>query len=187
MNQPHNDSGHSDPAKVLQYGVLKNGLRVYLRPLEPGDRKDVADGFAGLSERSRFQRFLTGKRELSDRSLDRLVTEVDHHHHEALALIWPRHSTADVLLGDGRFIIFRDDPTTADVAVTIADRVQGLGAGSMMIQALARRAREEGVTTFAAAMLTSNEASHRMMRSVGRVIRDEIVAGLREVEVDISS
>jgi acetyltransferase len=180
--------GDVDPKRPDIYlrGTLKHGLRVIIRPLHQEDRQTLADAFPHLSERSRYLRFLTGKGELSSQGLRKLVDEVDGHQHVALVMWWARSSRDDILLGDGRFIRLPGDPECADVAVTIADEIHGQGAGTLMMVALRRRAREEGVARFTAVMSPENEASHRMMRSAGEVLRDEYVDGLREIEVDIA-
>lgn len=166
---------------------LRNGARVFLRPLRHSDRQAVADGFEHLSERSRYQRFLTGKGHLSESSLRALVDDVDQHRHVALVLVWHRRLRPDVPVAVGRFVTTPEDPATADVAVTVADEFQGLGAGTLLIRALARRARDEGVTCFTATMTIENEASHRMMRHAGTVRRDESEDGLRMMEVTVGA
>ena len=179
--------GEVDPERpdIYMRVTLKSGLHLVIRPLHPEDRAALADGFVGLSERSKYLRFLTGKGVLSSRGLDKLVDQVDQHDHVALALWWTRRSQADVLLGDARFIRLPADPECADVAVTIADEIQGQGAGTLMMLALARRAHDEGIRRFSAVISPSNEASVRMLQRAGTVVRDEYADGLREIEVEL--
>ena len=166
-------------------GTLRDGLRVVIRSLMPADRDDVEHGFGELSERTKNLRFMTGKDHLSKRTLDSLVDDVDQHDHVAVAMWWERTSQADVLLGEGRFIRLVDDPECADVAVTMADELHGQGGGTLLMKALVLRAREEGLRRFSAAMSPENEPSHRLMRRVGRVLRDVVRDGEREIVVEI--
>jgi len=170
------------PRTVLR-GTLRDGLRVVIRSLVPADRDDVEHGFGELSERTKNLRFMTGKDHLSQRTLDSLVDQVDQHDHVAVAMWWERSSQADVLLGEGRFIRLKDDPSCADVAVTMADELHGQGGGTLLMRALVLRAREEGVRRFSAAMSPDNEPSHRLMRRVGPVLRDVVQDGEREMVV----
>ena len=178
-----------DPLRpdILVKGTLKHGLRVVVRPLHMEDRAQLREGFEELSERSRSLRFLTGKGRLSERGLDSLVNEVDGHNHVALALWWPRTSRDDVLLGDARFIRLPFDPECADVAVAIADEIHGQGAATLMLAVLKELALAEGIRRFSAVMSPENEASHRMMLRLGRVVRDTYVDGVREIEVDLTT
>lgn len=174
-----------DRPDILVKGTLRHGLRIVIRPLHPEDRAELAEGFEGLSERSRYLRFLTGKGTLSERGLDKLVDQVDGHDHVALALWWVRRSRSDILLGDARFIRLPYDPECADVAVAIADEIHGQGAATLMLAVLKERALEEGIHRFSAVMSPENEASHRMIQRLGRVLKDEYVDGTREIEVDL--
>jgi RimJ/RimL family protein N-acetyltransferase len=174
-----------DRPDILVKGTLKHGLRVVIRPLRPEDRDELAEGFEGLSERSRYLRFLTGKGTLSQRGLDKLVDQVDGHDHVALAMWWVRRSRADILLGDARFIRLPYDPECADVAVAVADEIHGQGGATLMLAVLKQRALDEGIHRFSAVMSPENEASHRMIQRLGRVLRDEYVDGTREIEVDL--
>jgi RimJ/RimL family protein N-acetyltransferase len=164
-------------------GTLRDGLCVVIRSLVAADRDDVEHGFGELSERTKNLRFMTGKDHLSQRTLDSLVDRVDQHDHVAVAMWWERSSQADVLLGEGRFIRLKDDPSCADVAVTMADELHGQGGGTLLMRALVLRAREEGVQRFSAAMSPDNEPSHRLMRRVGPVLRDVVQDREREMVV----
>ena len=179
--------GEIDPQRpdILVRGTLRDGLRVVIRPLHPEDRDQLAEGFEGLSERSRYLRFLTGKRVLSERGLDTLVDQVDQVDHVALAMWWARTSRSDILLGDARFIRLPDDPECADVAVAIADEIHGQGAATLMLTVLKQRALAGGIHRFSAVMSPENEASHRMILRLGPVIRDVYVDGVRELEVSL--
>ncbi len=177
------DASAAHGAEDVAEGTLRDGLRVVVRRLRQQDRGTLERGFRRLSERSRYLRFLAPKKALSRSGLDALVDQVDQVDHVALALWWPRTSQDDVLLGDARFIRLEDDPTSADVAVTIADEIQGQGAGTLMMAALASEARSHGVRRFVATMAADNEASHRMMRRAGTVERDTISEGVREISV----
>ena len=178
-----------DPQRpdIIVKATLKHGLRVVIRPLHPEDRMQMREGFEELSERSRSLRFLTGKGRLSQRGLDTLVDQVDGHDHVALALWWVRTSRDDILLGDARYIRLPYDPECADVAVVIADEIHGQGAATLMLAVLKDLALREGIRRFSAVMSPENEASHRMMLRVGRVMRDTYVDGVREVEVDLTA
>jgi hypothetical protein len=62
---------------------LRDGSAVLIRPVRSSDAPLLAAGFARLSARSRWMRFLTVKNKLSPAEL-RYLTDIDHHDHEAL-------------------------------------------------------------------------------------------------------
>jgi RimJ/RimL family protein N-acetyltransferase len=159
---------------------LRDGSIAVVRPIRPDDREAVRAGFAQLSEQSRFQRFMTGISELSERDLDYL-TGVDHHDHEAL-IAFEEDSGSPA--GVARFVRL-DDGVAAEAAVTVIDEFQGRGLGTSLLALLAERAREEGIERFTALLLAANRQMLDVLEALGpaRVVsRDTTVI---EVEVDI--
>src|SRR5690242_8812841 len=72
-------SGTASPGRSVGERVaLPDGSTVVVRPVQPTDQALFADGFDRLSLRSRRQRFLTAKQELSSAELQ-FLTDVDHH------------------------------------------------------------------------------------------------------------
>ena len=161
--------------------VLRDGSRVRLRPVEPADKALLADGFARLSPESRYRRFLAPLPQLSDAQL-RYFTEVDHHDHEALAAL---DATTGRGVGVARFVRLCDRPSVAEAAVTVADDWQGRGLGTLLLEALAERARDEGVATFTGLLLASNHEMMELLEHVARVRVVDRQTGTVEVEVDL--
>lgn len=170
----------------LAVGTLASGLRVAVRPLTPDDAEEIDSGYRHLSPRSRFLRFLTGKPRLTRTDLRMLVGEVDQHDHLALALVWPRSSRADVILGDVHAIRLPSHPDTADVAVTVTDELQGQGAGRLLIHTLAALAPDHGITRFTATVSTENTASRHLLTSVGVVVSQCHDSGVTELTVELT-
>jgi RimJ/RimL family protein N-acetyltransferase len=146
---------------------------VAVHPLEAGDRAAVLEVFAGLGCRSRRLRFLTPKPRLTSADL-RQLTAVDHHDHVALVAV----STATGRpIGVARFVRDPQDQHSADVAVAVVDAWQDRGVGTMLADALARRALEVGVRRFTMMMAPDNEGAvrllHRMPGEIERLAIDE--------------
>jgi ribosomal protein S18 acetylase RimI-like enzyme len=139
---------------------------ITIRPLDRGDRRELADAFARLSEDSRRRRFGALAKRLGDRDLDRL-TQLDHHGHEALAAVAPDTGR---ILGVARYIVMPDDPGAAEVAVAVDDHWQGQGIGRRLIAGLAERARAEGITRMVAQVATDNVRVIDWVRRSGGVV-----------------
>ena len=169
------------PPLVEPEFAIRDGSAVVVRPIEPGDKDTLADGFAQLSARSRYTRFLAPTDRLTTAML-RYFTEVDHHDHEALLAIDPE--TRDGI-GVARYVRTPDDPTRAEAAITVTDDWQGRGVGSLLLDLLAGRAREEGLTHFRAMVLAENRAIIDLLESRGPL---EVVGrsqGSLEVEAQL--
>jgi len=139
--------------------TLRDGTPVLVRRVTPQDAPPLAEAFARLSEESRRLRFLTPKPKLSPSEL-RYLTEVDGHNHEALIVIDP--STGDGV-GIGRWVRDPDDGSRAEIAVTVADEWQGRGIGTLLVDRLTDRARQEGVATFTALVAADNLSMQRLL------------------------
>jgi GNAT superfamily N-acetyltransferase len=74
-------------------------------------------------------------------------------------------------------------PDVAEVAVTVLDDWQGRGLGTLLLEVISERAREEGVTSFTALLLGTNT---EMLNLLGRLERVRVIdreLGTVEVEV----
>jgi GNAT superfamily N-acetyltransferase len=176
----------SDRRTVHHRVRLRSGDRVVVRSLRPDDEAGLGAMFEDLSNSSRYQRFLAGKPSVSARALRRLV-DVDHRDHVALvALASDEPDGGDGgarVIGEARWIRDGDDPTLAEMAITVADDWQRRGLGTALADDLARRAVEEGVDRFAAEVLTDNDGIRRLVEHVGEVDRAEQGDGTAVLQV----
>ena len=155
------------PRTPVRGQLLPDGSRIVVRLLEPSDADLVRAVFDRLGPSSRYHRFLVPKKTLTESDV-RQLTAIDHCDHEAVAAV----SAADgEPVGVARFIRLRDYPDTAEVAVTIVDKWQGRGVGSILVEALVTRARHLGVRRFSVFMTPDNQgAAHLMKRLPGDVV-----------------
>jgi RimJ/RimL family protein N-acetyltransferase len=140
--------------------VLIDGRRLSLRPLGAGDRERLAEMFARLSPRSRHERWLTPKRELTAAELTEL-TDIDHRHHEAFAAIDDRDQS---IVGVARYVRYCDVPKIADMAVEVVDEFQTEGIGTALASRTIERARANGITRLTATTLRDNRAARGLLR-----------------------
>jgi GNAT superfamily N-acetyltransferase len=162
---------------------LSDGATVIVRPIRPSDRDLLLDGFERLSPQSRYRRFLTTMDDLSEPML-RYLTEVDHHDHEAIGAIDPVSGHG---IGIARFVRLPDRPDAAEAAVTVADDWQGRGLGTLLLGALADRARGAGIRTFTAVVLAANHEMLEVLEPLGRVRVVDRETGTLQLEVDVPS
>jgi acetyltransferase len=156
---------------------------VELRRLERGDRAAVLEVFAGLGDRSRELRFLTAKPRLTSADL-RQLTEVDHYDHVAVVAVSAAHGRP---IGVARFVREPEHPDTADVAVAVVDDWQDRGVGTMLTNALVRRAAEVGVRRFTMMMARENEGAFRLLqRAPGEIERVAVDGEIAEFAITLA-
>ena len=123
-----------------------------------GSRAAVEKAYDELSAESRFHRFLSAVPHLTDSMFRHLVEEVDGVDHIALFLVLEPDEGPESIIGVARIIRYQDEPTSADVAVTIRDQWHGQGAATALLAALMRQ-RPAGVTRIVTVVSADNAAA----------------------------
>ena len=154
---------------------LRDGSTVLLRAVEATDKDLLRSGFARLSPRSRYLRFLSPKAQLSDAELDQLVC-LDGVSRFALGArrILPDGQEGEGL-GVARFARLPDRPAAAEAAVTVIDEAQDKGLGTLLLQRLACAARERGIERFVCEFHAGNDHIRRLVERVAP--GSEVLAG----------
>ncbi len=164
--------------------TLRDGSAVELRLVRPSDKALMLEGFEGLSDRSRYQRFFSAKPRLSSRELAYL-TELDGARHLAIGALTRDPQGREHPLGIGRLVVLDDDGRVAEPAVTVVDAAQGRGLGALLLQRLIAAAGERGVQRFACDVLASNRAAIAMLREAAEDVEVEIESGVAHVEFEL--
>jgi L-amino acid N-acyltransferase YncA len=174
----------TEPAPPVTWSVARTtgGLRLRIRPLEPSDREALAEGYQQLSETSRRQRFVVPPSHLSSDALTYL-TSVDHVNHEAIgAFVLKQRRYQGMAVA--RYIRTAGDPTVAEVAVTVLDRYQRRGVGSLLMRTLAELAIANGIRRFCAFILADNELALELAGEASASIT-RVEPGVVRVDVDL--
>jgi GNAT superfamily N-acetyltransferase len=161
--------------------ALRDGSHVRLRQGHSSDKELLLRGFERLSPESRYRRFLAPMPELTEEMM-RYLTEVDHHDHEAIIALDEETGEG---LGVARYVRSTERADTAEVAVTVIDDWHGRGLGTLLLEVLSARAREEGIRSFTALMLATNEEMMDLFRRLDPVRIVDQDAGTVEIEVPI--
>ena len=145
---------------------LEDGTPVRLRLVHRGDRDKLAAGFAALSARSRYLRFLSDHSTLSENELTFLteVDQVDHFCIGAALLDDDDHEGEGI--GVARFVRDPKRPESAEAAITVVDAWQRKGLGKLLLVRLVEAARERGVVSFRTTLLASNEPVRKLLRGL---------------------
>jgi GNAT superfamily N-acetyltransferase len=161
--------------------TLRDGSRVVVRAIEPGDKAALVAGFERLSDESRYRRFLSPTPRLTESQL-RYLTEVDHDRHEAVVAF--AEDTGEPI-GVGRYVRYPDDPADAEPAVTVVDHWQGRGLGTLLLEELTARAREAGVERFTALVLPTNRPIIAMLDHLDGERVETIDDGVMTIEAEL--
>ena len=151
---------------------MRDGSRYIIRPLHPHDAEMLQELVRGLSQESRYFRFVSSMRELSDRMLARF-TLIDYDREMALVAIYPQRipdpaggfTKTERIIGVSRYVT-NPDKSTCEFALVIADEFSGQGLGSRMMLAIIDVARSKGLSWIEGLVLTKNVSMLNLMRSL---------------------
>ena len=161
--------------------ALRDGSHVRIRQGHRSDAQRLLRAFRRLSPESRYRRFLAPMPELNE-SMVAYLTEIDHHDHEAMVAIDER---TDEGVGVARYVRDPQRPEAAEVAVTVIDDWQGRGLGTVLLDVISARAREEGIRSFTALLLAANHEMLDLFGQLGPVRTVDQASGTVEIEVAV--
>ena len=167
---------HPYPSELEGEIALRDGTRLPVRPMRPEDTELELAFFRGLSERSRYHRFMQHLPELPPRMLARF-TQLDYDRELAL-----------VALHDGAFVaVGRYAPNldggSAEFAITVADAWQAKGIGRALLERLCQCAREAGYEALYGYILADNRDMLQLALKLGfaEVSRADEVVVMRKL------
>lgn len=146
------------PSELVHRHHLVDGTEVTVRPIRPDDAAIEQAFVRGLSEDSRYFRFMGQLRELSPANL-KFFTEIDYDRHMALIATIER-GDEPVEIGVARYIA-EPDSDACEFAIAIDDAYQGSGLAGILMARLMEAAKQRGFRTMEGHVLTNN---HRMLR-----------------------
>jgi acetyl coenzyme A synthetase (ADP forming)-like protein len=149
--------------------ILRDGGTMRLEPPAAADADALVDFFAGLSERSLFLRF-HGYRRVDPTLVEPLL---DPDWFERGALVGRLGVDGDSRVVAVASYVRIDKSDCAEMAFAVADAEQERGIGTRLLEQLAQRAREQGLTRFVADVLASNALALTVFEDAGfQVARD---------------
>ena len=146
---------------------LKNGHVATLRWVEPADLPVIEQALSELSLRSRFFRFHSLFARPSEATLRTLV-EIDPDDHVALvATELSLDLKTERGIGIARLVRDPKNASRAEVAITVLDAYQGLGVGTLLGTLLRSAAKERGIHTLYAEVLSENDVARAALETAG--------------------
>src|SRR5579859_557928 len=158
------------PSELVRTLTLRDGARVVVRPIRPEDRQIEKEFVQQLSSESKYFRFMSGLRELSEAMLNRF-TQIDYDREMALIAI-VSEGERETEIGVARYVVEADN-TSCEFAVVIADAWQNRGVGTALVLGLVAAARSRGLLTMEGIVVAQNSRMLGLMNALGFSIRGE--------------
>ena len=158
--------------------ILRDGTTVRLRPISRDDAPRVLDLFTHLSERSLYYRFMAlPKIAIADA---RRIATIDYN--DEMVVVAERGDELFALAG-----YYRNPERTdrAEVALAVADAMQGRGLGTRMLERLAEIGRDRGLRAFDAYVLGDNLPMMDVFLQSGFALTQGLDHGVFHVALDL--
>jgi RimJ/RimL family protein N-acetyltransferase len=162
--------------------TLRDGRRLMLRPLEPGDKDALEAAFHKLSEEARYMRFMAPLEHVPPRMLERAVRPVGD---QELALVAVEVGGTGAIVGAARYVADPSRPT-CECAVAIDDDWHRLGLASRLLAELIQSARSRGLRCMEGFVLAGNAPMLALARRLGfEVTRSDEGPSVRHIRLDL--
>ncbi|MBO0702531.1 MAG: GNAT family N-acetyltransferase, partial [Candidatus Dormibacteraeota bacterium] len=160
--------------------VLRDGSTVHIRPVLPTDLPALTRFLDGLSDESRVLRFFSPIKDVSWAA--RRFLDVDYRERHSLVAL--RGNDEDEIVAHGSF--FLEQPGRAEVALEVADSLQGRGLGTILVGYLASAASAAGISVFTAEVMAENHQMLTVFRESGYPVSARSSYGVIHVELPTS-
>jgi acetyltransferase len=157
------------PAHMLGERALRDGRWYTIRPIRAEDGERLQRFVRGLSEQSRYFRFISTLTELTPRMLAR-YTQIDYDRELALVASLRADDSEsgdeEALIGVVRYLL-NPDGETCEFAIAVDDRFHGQGLGTTLMQSIIDAARDKGLKRIEGYVLAINAPMIGLMRALG--------------------
>jgi ribosomal protein S18 acetylase RimI-like enzyme len=175
-----NDAAAEGRAVEPLAAVLRDGTHVLLRPIQSDDRERLQEALQLLSPRSRHLRFHARVDRLTDEQL-RYTTDVDHRDRVAWLVLDADHPDVPAV-ALGQYARLDGNRRVAEASITVIDRYQGRGLGTMLVALLAEIAIANGIEVFRNYVLADNDTMLELFDQLGAE-RQPLTAEVQEVDL----
>jgi acetyltransferase len=170
---------HPYPTHLIERVQLPNGEDLIIRPIRPEDAEMEQEFVRGLSEQTKYFRFMQAIKELTPEMLVRF-TQIDYDREMALIGV-VEEDGRDVEVGVARYMS-RPGGDACEFAIVVSDTWRDRGIGARLMRALMQNARQRGLRLMEGEVLTANTRMLALMEALGfRIERDKQDPGIRLV------
>ena len=166
------------PLQYVKETILLDGTPVLIRPIRAEDEPLIVEFHSTLSEQTVYRRYFLSLNLESRTRHERLTRICFIDYDREMALVAEVHAPGQrpAIVGVGRLVKTLGE-SQAELAVVISDAFQGRGIGSRLTEHLIDFARDEGLATLSATVLSDNFPMRKLLESNGFLFSPELTSG----------
>lgn len=165
----------------------KSGKRVEARPLTRYDAPYLVDIFEHMSPESRYRRFQQTLDNPNPKQIweeAEKIANMEDDQQGGFIAFWPRPFLPSMPIGAARYV--RLDDTTAEIAMSVRDDMQGQGIGTWLLRLTVEQARQEGIHKLVGTVLNENDTIWRLLEKLGYPYSRVPDGLISEIEIDLT-
>ena len=144
---------HPYPVHLIERAQMPDGTDLVIRPIRPEDAEMVQTFVRGLSEQTKYYRYMQAIKELTPEMVVRF-TQIDYD--REMALIGVKEGVeGDEMAGVARYSS-RPGGEVCEFAIVVSDTWRDRGIGARLMRSLMQNARERGFRLMDGEVLTAN-------------------------------
>lgn len=155
---------HPYPQHLVERVPLPDGTDLTIRPIRPEDAQIEQDFVRGLSDQTKYFRFMQAIKELTPEMLVRF-TQIDYDREMALIGV-VEEAGREVQVGVARYVS-RPGGDICEFAIVVSDDFRGRGVGARLMRSLMQNARDLGLRIMEGEVLTANSRMLALVKSLG--------------------
>jgi acetyltransferase len=170
---------HPYPQHLIERVPLPDGSDLTIRPIRPEDAEMEQNFVRGLSEQTKYFRFMQAIKELTPEMLVRF-TQIDYDREMALIGV-VMINNQEVEVGVARYMLLPGGDG-CEFAIVVADEWRNRGIGARLMRSLMHHARHRGLRVMEGEVLSANTRMLALVKSLGfRVTTDKLDPALKHV------
>jgi acetyltransferase len=170
------------PSQYESELILRDGLKVKIRPIRPDDVQAWVAFISRLSSHSKYLRFHNVIKEMGIKDALRFCT-VDYQDTFALVAEIPGGKSQNII-AIGRYARL-PGKENAEFAIVVEDIYHGKGIATRIIECIIRAARSNGITAFEGEILAENDEMLTVLKDYGFHFTKKLDAGVYHVTIPI--
>ncbi|MDY0001179.1 MAG: GNAT family N-acetyltransferase [Polyangia bacterium] len=176
-----NGPGGSYPDRYVAERRAKNGERILTRPVRLGDEDILKEFFYSLSDTSIKRRFISPRLDMHHERLQDFVV-VDFSRDMVLLAVRELEDEVETVIGIGEYRRSAGS-NFGEVAFAVRDDHQGIGMGTLLLDAITNAAVKEGLCGFTAEVLVENTPMMRLFEKMGFEMEKRFCEGTYELKM----
>jgi acetyltransferase len=156
---------HPYPVHLVEKWPMPDGITLTVRPIRPEDAQIEQAFVRGLSDESRYFRFMQAVHELTQEMLVRF-TQIDYDREMALIAVVETDAGKELQVAVARYTAY-PDRRSCEFAIVVADDWQGRGIGTHLMHSLMQVAKSRGIDLMEGEIIAGNTHMLGLMDRLG--------------------